>query len=111
MSKVIPLFVALFLFALGGCSTFRGLQEDAKTAAYKVKGMFSKQKKFTPSNAQVRKTQQQLRARGYQPGRPDGLMGPQTISALRRYQSANGLTVTGEVDSDTLDSLEIYLQD
>jgi len=34
-------------------------------------------------------------------------MGPQTISALRRYQSANGLTVTGKVDSDTLDSLGI----
>ncbi len=107
MSKVIALFVALFLFALGGCSTFRGLKEDAKTAAYKVKGMFSKQKKFTPSNAQVRKAQQQLRARGYQAGSADGIMGPQTISALRRYQSANGLTVTGKVDSDTLDYLGI----
>ncbi len=107
MSKVLVLFVALFLFALGGCSTFRGLQEDAKTAANKVKGMFSREKKFTPSNTQVRKAQQQLRARGYQPGTSDGIMGPQTISALRRYQSANGLTVTGEVDSDTLDSLGI----
>ncbi len=107
MSKVIPLFVALFLYALGGCSTFRGLQEDAKTAANKVKGMFSREKKFTPSNAQVRKTQQQLRVRGYQAGSADGIMGPQTISALRRYQSANGLTVTGKVDSDTLDSLGI----
>jgi len=107
MSKVLVLFVALFVFALGGCSTFRGLKEDAKTAAYKVKGMFSKQKKFTASNEQVRKTQQHLRSRGYQPGSADGLMGPQTISALRRYQSANGLTVTGKVDSDTLDSLGI----
>ena len=107
MSKVIVLFVALFLFALGGCSTFRGLQEDAKIAAYKVKGMFSKKKEFRPSNEQVRKAQQHLRSRGYQPGSADGLMGPQTISALRRYQSANELTVTGEVDSDTLDSLGI----
>lgn len=107
MSKVIALFVALFLFALGGCSTFRGLKEDAKTAAYKVKGMFSREKKFTPSNAQVRKAQQRLRARGYQAGSADGIMGPQTIAALRRYQSANGLTVTGKVDLDTLDSLGI----
>jgi len=107
MSKVIALFVALFLFALGGCSTFRGLKEDAKTAAYKVKGMFSKEKEFSPSNAQVRETQQQLRGRGYQAGAADGIMGPQTISALRRYQSANGLTVTGKVDLDTLDSLGI----
>ncbi len=107
MSKVIVLFVALFLFALGGCSTFRGMKEDAKTAAYKVKGMFSKEKDFSPSKEQVRKTQQQLGGRGYQAGAADGIMGPQTISALRRYQSANGLTVTGKVDSDTLDSLGI----
>ena len=107
MSKVIALFVALFLFALGGCSTFRGLKEDAQTAAYKVKGMFSRQKKFTPSYMQVRKAQQRLRARGYRPGSADGIMGPQTVSALRRYQSANGLTMTGKVDLDTLDSLGI----
>ena len=107
MSKVIAVFVALFVFVLGGCATFRGMKEDAQIAAYKVKGMFSKENKFSPSNEQVRKTQQRLRARGYQAGTADGLMGPQTISALRRYQSANGLTVTGEVDSETLDSLGI----
>ncbi len=107
MSKVIALFMALFLFALGGCSTFRGLKEDAQIAAHKVKNAWPWGKKFTPSNAQIRKTQQQLRVRGYQAGSADGIMGPQTISALRRYQSANGLTVTGKVDSDTLDSLGI----
>jgi len=107
MSKVIALFVALFLFALGGCSTFRGLKEDAKTAAYKVKGMFSKEKEFTPNNQQIRKAQQHLRSRGYQLGSADGIIGPQTITALRRYQSDNGLTVTGKVDLDTLDSLGI----
>jgi len=107
MSKVIALFVALFLFVLGGCSTMRGLKEDAKVAAYKVKNSWPWGKKFTPSYAQIRKAQQHLRSRGYQPGSADGLMGPQTISALRRYQSNNGLTVTGKVDSDTLDSLGI----
>ena len=107
MSKVIALIAGFSLFALGGCSTFRGMKEDAKTAAYKVKGMFSKKKEFRPTNTQVRKAQQHLRSRGYQAGTPDGLMGPQTIAALRRYQSANGLTVTGEVDTDTLDSLGI----
>ncbi len=107
MRKVIILFVALFVFALGGCATFRGIKEDAKSAAYKVKKSWPWGKKFTASNGQVRKAQQHLRSRGYQAGTPDGLMGPQTIAALRRYQSANGLTVTGEVDTDTLDSLGI----
>ncbi len=107
MNKFITLFVVIFVFVLGGCSTFRGLKEDAKLAAYKMKGMFSKGKDFTASQQQVRKTQQLLRAEGYHPGRPDGIMGPQTVSALRRYQSANGLTVTGHVDKGTLDSLGV----
>ncbi len=107
MSKVIAIFVAFFLFVLGGCATFRGLKEDAKLAAYKVKSSWPWGKKFTANNTQIRKAQQHLRSRGYQAGTADGLMGPQTISALRRYQSANGLTVTGKVDLDTLDSLGI----
>ena len=107
MSKVIAVFVVLFVFVLGGCSTFRGLKEDAQIAAYKVKNAWPWGKKFTASNQQIRKTQQHLKSRGYQAGTADGIMGPQTIAALRRYQSANGLTVTGKVDSDTLDSLGI----
>ncbi len=107
MGKVIALFVVLFVFVLGGCSTFRGMKEDAKSAAYKVKSAWPWGKKFTASNAQIRETQQHLRSRGYQPGSADGIMGPQTIAALRRYQSANGLTVTGKVDSDTLDAFGI----
>jgi peptidoglycan hydrolase-like protein with peptidoglycan-binding domain len=107
MSKVIALIAALSVFTLGGCATFRGLKEDAQSAAYKVKKSWPWGKKFTASNEQVRKAQQHLRSRGYQAGTADGIMGPQTISALRRYQSANGLTVTGEVDADTLDSLGI----
>ena len=76
MNKVITLFVVIFVFVLGGCSTFRGLKEDAKLAAYKMKGMFSKGKDFTASQQQVRKTQQLLRAEGYHPGRPRRYHGP-----------------------------------
>ena len=107
MNEVIALFVFVFVFVLGGCSTFRGLKEDAKLAVYKMKGMFSKGGKFTASQQQVRKTQQLLRSEGYHPGRPDGIMGPQTVNALRRYQSANGLTITGKVGKVTLDSLGV----
>ncbi len=107
MNRFVALFVVVFVFALGGCSTFRGLKEDAKIAASKVKGIFSKENEFTPSRQQVRKAQQLLRAEGYQSGRPGGIMGPKTVSAPKRYQSAKGLTVTGKVDPDTPDSLGV----
>ncbi len=35
----------------------------------------------------------------------DGVMGPQTRRAIRRFQRANGLRVTGRVDSTTIDAL------
>jgi len=37
----------------------------------------------------------------------DGIMGPQTVTALRRYQAANGLSVTGRVDEATRRSLGV----
>ncbi|GAA4863059.1 L,D-transpeptidase [Luteimonas vadosa] len=41
----------------------------------------------------------------FSPGVIDGLMGGNTRRALQAYQSAKGLPVTGEVDSETLSSL------
>jgi len=43
---------------------------------------------------------------GYVPRGIDGAMGDGTRSALRNYQEANNLTVTGEIDDETLASLK-----
>ena len=40
--------------------------------------------------------QNALRSRGFDPGPTDGLMGPRTRSAIRRYQTARNVPVTGE---------------
>ena len=37
-----------------------------------------------------------LRSRGFDPGPSDGVMGPQTRKAIRRYQAARNVPVTGE---------------
>lgn len=50
--------------------------------------------------------QQQLIAAGFPPvGGADGVFGPATSSALRSFQSAKGLTVTGTVDAATAAAL------
>lgn len=36
---------------------------------------------------------------------PDGVMGAQTEEALRRYQSQNGLEITGRINSETLNHM------
>ena len=105
MGKIITMVLALFLFLLGGCATFRGLQEDSSIAWEKTKSAFSRGS--SADDATVRAAQAKLKARGYHSGSVDGVMGPQTVQALRRYQAANGLSVTGEVDEGTLVSLGV----
>lgn len=49
--------------------------------------------------------QQRLRALGFYFGKVDEDVGPQTQAALRRFQSKQGLGVTGEADEDTMNAL------
>jgi peptidoglycan hydrolase-like protein with peptidoglycan-binding domain len=49
----------------------------------------------------VRQLQQRLRAKGFYEGAIDGVFGSQTEAAVRRAQSANGLTVDGIVGPAT----------
>ena len=44
--------------------------------------------------------QQGLGNEGFDPGTPDGLFGPRTRDAIRRWQAARGLPATGHVDSE-----------
>ena len=46
-----------------------------------------------------------LRSRGYYMGSLDGVYGPQTADAIRRFQTDNGLALTGKINGDTLKAL------
>ncbi|HSK39082.1 MAG TPA: lytic murein transglycosylase, partial [Arenibaculum sp.] len=46
-----------------------------------------------------------LSARGYEPGTPDGIVGPMTRAALRRYQTDEGLPADGFATSELLERL------
>ena len=54
---------------------------------------------------QVRQVQQELNDMGYHAGSVDGVLGPQTASALRQFQQARNLDATGHIDSKTLAAL------
>jgi len=56
----------------------------------------------------VRQAQRALRDLGYSPGPIDGIVGPQTHAALAKYQDAEQLPVTGELDLETMARLDIY---
>jgi peptidoglycan hydrolase-like protein with peptidoglycan-binding domain len=46
--------------------------------------------------------QERLSALGYKLGEVDGVNGPRTIDALKRFQSDNKLPVTGAIDAETV---------
>lgn len=55
----------------------------------------------------VRKAQESLQHKGYSPGPIDGVRGPQTRAAIREYQKAENLPVTGRLDAKTAGRLGV----
>jgi peptidoglycan hydrolase-like protein with peptidoglycan-binding domain len=53
----------------------------------------------------IRQVQQALAKKGFDPGPIDGVLGPQTEQAIRKFQDHYGLKVTGRIDNQTLYAL------
>ena len=58
---------------------------------------------------EVYQAQKALKARGYNPGTPDGLWGKSTERAVKYFQVDNELPVTGKLDEQTKTKLGIVL--
>jgi cytochrome c peroxidase/peptidoglycan hydrolase-like protein with peptidoglycan-binding domain len=57
------------------------------------------------TSGQIQQAQARLKAVGLDPGPIDGMMGSQTEAALRTYQQQQGLPVSGQLDTATLQAL------
>jgi peptidoglycan hydrolase-like protein with peptidoglycan-binding domain len=53
----------------------------------------------------VRQVQQALQKKGFDPGPIDGILGPQTKEAVRKFQDFFGIKASGEIDNQTLYAL------
>lgn len=54
---------------------------------------------------EVKEAQILLKALGFDPGGADGILGPMTIAAVKRYEPSRGWPASGEVDIRLLESL------
>ena len=61
------------------------------------------------SSDQIKKVQEALKAKGMNPGTMSGMMDPTTQQALRDFQKANNLPVTGVLDRNTADKLGVTM--
>jgi hypothetical protein len=59
------------------------------------------------SMTHVKQAQQALKEKGYDPGPIDGVMGARTKEAIKSFQSASNLQVTGSLDAETSQQLGI----
>jgi peptidoglycan hydrolase-like protein with peptidoglycan-binding domain len=55
----------------------------------------------------VRQAQQQLSSKGYEIGTADGQFGPRTQEGVKKFQQAQNLNATGQLDRQTLAALGI----
>jgi peptidoglycan hydrolase-like protein with peptidoglycan-binding domain len=59
------------------------------------------------SQAEIRQAQERLQELGYYEGAIDGVYGPKTAEAMREYQRGQGLPVTGRLDQESAQALQI----
>ena len=60
------------------------------------------------SSVMVRKAQQALKEKGFDPGPVDGMMGPRTQQAIKQFQESQAnLKPTGKLDQQTLAALGV----
>ena len=55
----------------------------------------------------IKQVQQALSDKGYDPGSADGKMGSKTQSAIKKFQEAQGMQASGQLDQQTLASLGV----
>jgi hypothetical protein len=56
----------------------------------------------------VRAVQEALQQAGHEPGDPDGLWGEQSQAAMREFQEAEGLPVSGNIDIGSIRALDLW---
>jgi peptidoglycan hydrolase-like protein with peptidoglycan-binding domain len=62
---------------------------------------------FAGDHGDIKKVQETLRDKGFDPGPIDGHMGSQTREAIRQYQKSENLAVTGHLDGETAGKLGV----
>ena len=80
-------------------------QEEAMDAPHQSAAVESSSSPL--STDQVSEIQTKLNEKGFTAGNVDGIMGPETQSALESFQSEQGISASGELNQETIDALGI----
>jgi len=103
MNRTLTAAVALAAgFGLAGLAQAQTYQRPMNTQpATQMNGT----EQAAASPADIQQAQQELKSQGLYNGAIDGVMGPETRTALSRFQQQNGLTPNAALDQETKDKL------
>ena len=95
--------------AAGEISTPDETDTDAPASAETTSPEATAEALVGTDSQSIRQIQQRLAALGYDPGEIDGTLSPATRVAIREFQEAEGLPVTGEVSPDWVLKLDALI--
>ena len=96
--KKLSILLAVPLLVVAACADMRSSGTS---------GTSSTRVETVQPSAELRDTQMRLQTLGHYDGKIDGLWGPETRSAVERFQRARGLTITARLDDPTLTEIRI----
>lgn len=92
----------IFALVFALCLAFLGISVGAVQIF-----MPEKESVYVATTSENKQVQQKLKDLGYYSGGVDGILGPKSITAIKNFQKAKGLTVDGIVGPQTLKALNI----
>ena len=96
MKKKIIRFVAVMLIVISFIAVLAMINTEVLALS-----------KYGSRGSEVRTIQDKLKRWGYYTGSVDGIYGSQTVSAVKKFQQKNGLTVDGIAGTKTLNAMGI----
>jgi peptidoglycan hydrolase-like protein with peptidoglycan-binding domain len=113
MKKLLTATLTL-LFAVSLCLATQGNSTNTNASPQQNSANKPKKKRppvFRASKDQVKQAQAILKQRGLYAGEQTGKLDADTRAALKKYQEAEGLKVTGTLNRATLEKMNITLTD
>ena len=111
MRRLLVAFLTLLCAASVPLAAQNARPSNASQGNAKAKPAVKRGPVFRSTKEQIKQAQALLRTRGFYTGQDDGKLDADTRAALRKYQEAEGLKVTGTLNKATLERMGVILTD
>ncbi|HZG51883.1 MAG TPA: peptidoglycan-binding domain-containing protein [Pyrinomonadaceae bacterium] len=111
MRRLLVAFLTLLCAASVALATQNTNASNATQGNKSAKPAVKRGAVFRSTKEQIKQAQVLLRTRGFYNGQEDGKLNADTRAALRKYQEAESLKVTGTLNKVTLERMGVVLSD